>query len=89
MHHEVIAEIRKGQGIEGVLKEDGKVVQKWNISAKRTTPVLEVLRALELASFGGYVVVEIKVSEDLIGEIPDVDSALDIYGVNITRLSEA
>ncbi len=89
MHHEAVAEIKKGQGIEGVIKEDGKVIMRWNISAKKTTPTLEVIRALQMASFGGYVLTEIKMEEDLLGRVSDVDRSLEIYGVPITRLSEA
>ena len=89
MHHEAVAEIKKGQGIEGVIKEDGKVIMRWNISAKKTTPTLEVIRAIQMASFGGYVLTEIKMEEDLWESVQDADRSLEIYGVPITRLSEA
>ena len=89
MHHEAVAEIRRGQGIEGVIKEDGKVIMRWNISAKKTTPTLEVIRALQMASFGGYILIEIKMEDDLWESVPDLDRSLEIYGVPITRLSEA
>ena len=86
MHHEAVAEIKKGQGIEGVIKEDGKVIMRWNISAKKTTPTLEVIRALQMASFGGYILTEIKMEEDLWESVADVDRSLEVYGVPITRL---
>jgi len=89
LHHEAVAEIRRGQGIEGVIKEDGKVIMRWNISAKKTTPTLEVIRALQMASFGGYILIEIKMEDDLWESVPDLDRSLEIYGVPITRLSEA
>ncbi len=89
MHHETVAEIRKGQGIEGVIKEDGKIIMRWNVSAKKTTPTLEVLRAIQMASFGGYVLIEIRMTEDLMEKVSDVENALEVYGVPITRLSEA
>ena len=89
MHHEAVAEIKKGQGIEGIIKEDEKVIMRWNISAKKTTPTLEVVRAIEMASFGGYVLTEIKMEDTLLQSIPDVDRSLEIYGVPVTRLSEA
>ncbi|NOZ92592.1 hypothetical protein GM182_04870 [bacterium 3DAC] len=88
MHHEVIAKLQRGQGIEGILVEDGKIVMRWNISAKKTTPVREVLRAIELAEAGDYVLVEIKMEKELYNAVPYVEDALDAYGVDINLLSE-
>ncbi len=88
MHHEVVAKIKKGQGIEGYLLEDSKVVMRWNISAKKTTPVREIFRAIELAEAGDYILIEVKMEQSLYDAVPDVDKALDTYGVEINPLSE-
>ncbi len=88
MHHEAIAIIKSGQGIEGIIKEDNKILMRWNISKKKTTPTRELLRAIEMAEAKDVVLIEVYMTGDLLRGIEDVRCALDNFGVNVNLLSE-
>lgn len=81
--------MKLGNGIEIFIKDEKKLVAKWSISRKKTTPSLELIRLIEITEAMDYVLVSVVVDKKIYEQLPyKRDEALEFLGVPIILLSE-
>jgi len=89
LHREVVAVMELGNGIEIFIKDEKKIVAKWSISRKKTTPTWELIRLIEITDAMDYVLVSIVVDKKIYEQLPyKGDEALELLGVPVIPLSE-
>jgi len=89
LHREVVAIMKLGNGIEIFLKDDKKIVAKWSVSRKKTTPTWELIRLIEITEAMDYVLVSVVVDKKIYERISyKDDQALEFLGVPVIPLSE-